>query len=133
ETRRVAAVRCDASEDPGTALLIHQAARAVDRIDDQSPATVLLGRATRQHERLGEALRNHTYRLIVRQPAEAALERLLAHAVDGIDRVSGVTSGPRELFGGLARTRVHHGVADSIVQPQYRVQEQLDPPPNPHP
>src|SRR5436190_142113 len=42
-----AAIRRDAREHPGAALLVHQAARAVERIDEQPPATITLTRTVR--------------------------------------------------------------------------------------
>ena len=66
QARRDAAVRRDAGENPGAALLIHQAARAVERIHQDSPATVRFAHAAREKQRLGKPLRDETHRLVVR-------------------------------------------------------------------
>ena len=47
QARLGAAIRRNAREHPGAALLVHQAARAVEWIDEQPPATVTLTRAVR--------------------------------------------------------------------------------------
>ena len=47
QARLDAAIRRDAREHPGAALLVHQAARAVERIDEQPPATITLTRTVR--------------------------------------------------------------------------------------
>src|SRR6266571_8198536 len=88
QARRNATVRCDAGENPGAAFLIHQAARAVERIHEDSPATVLCAHAAREKQRLGKPLRDETDRLVMRQDAETRHESLFTDAIDRVDRVS---------------------------------------------
>ena len=45
-----ATIRCDSRKHPGTALLIHHLARAIDRIDDHTPDSVAFGRTSRQNQ-----------------------------------------------------------------------------------
>src|SRR2546426_11448140 len=112
EARRRTAIRCDTREDPGAPLLIHEAARAVERVDEEPPATVLLTRATREHEWIGDPLGDHAHRFVARQLTETTHERRFAHPIYGVDRVARVARPSRvdrELLRRLPRARVHHG------------------------
>src|SRR6266550_2880244 len=90
--------------------------RAVQWIDQQSPAAILLSGAARKHERLGESLRDEANGLVAREGGEPAHERLFAHAIDGIDRVAGIARCGRELLRRLPRACLHDGIADRGMQ-----------------
>src|SRR5262249_16960804 len=78
-----------AGQHPRAAFLIHEPARAVERIDEQPPAAVSLTRSPRQHEGPArDAFGDNTQRLLPAEVAEAAHERILPDAVDGVDRVA---------------------------------------------
>ena len=122
QARSGAPVRRDAREDPGAALLIHQAARAVDRVDQQAPAAVLFARSPppRQHEAVaGQSFGHQTERLLARDIGEALHERVLAYPVDGVDRIAvafRVGSHGGEQLRRLPGARRDHRVADALVQ-----------------
>ncbi len=109
-------VRRDARQYPGAALLVHEAACAIEWVDQQSPAAILLSGAARKHERLGEAFRDEANGLVARDGGEPAHERRLADAVDGVDRIAFVARRLRELLRRLPRARVHDVVADRGMQ-----------------
>ena len=110
---------------PSAALLVHQAARAVDRIDEQPPAAVLLACSAWQHERFGQSLRDHAHRLASGQCTQAVSERFLADTVDRVDRVAHVARFDRQLLLGLSLTRLDHGAPDRIMQRQQRFEQPL--------
>jgi hypothetical protein len=118
QPRLDAAVRRHAGEDPRRPLLIHQAARPVDRIDEQPPPAFPLVRAARQHEPLGgKSLRDEHQRLGARELLEPRDERLLAHAVHRVDRVPrAVVRDVAQRLRTLLRERRHDARADLLVQ-----------------
>src|SRR5213594_3054689 len=123
QARLGTAVRRDSGENPGAALLIHQSARAVDRVDQQPPAAILLPRPARQDEDVaGESFGHQTQRLRASELGEALHEGFLGHPVDGVDRVACAAppchfgSHGGKLLRSLPRAGVHHGAPDAIVE-----------------
>ena len=121
-----AAIGRHAGENPGAALLKHQSAGAVDRVDQQAPTAIVLDGSPRQHQRVSrEPLADEIQRLLARQLCESLDEGILTHAVDGVDRVAGVASHRRELLRRLAGARIDHGCADPLVDREERLEEAL--------
>ena len=77
QSRLGAAIRRDAGEDPRRPLLVHQPARAVDRIDEDPPPALVVARAARQHEPrrrqpFGDEHERHVARELARAPRRAS-------------------------------------------------------------
>ena len=115
-----AAVRRYTGENPGAALLIHESARAVDRVHQQAPAAIPLPRPTRQHEAIaGESLGHQAQRLLARELSEPLYEGFLTHPVDGVNRIASLSRIGRhggEQLRGLAGACVEHRIPDALVQ-----------------
>ena len=117
ESRRCSTVRRHTGEHPGAALLVHQAARAVDWIDEHSPAAVtLLG---------AKSFGDHTHRFVGGQFTQAPHEGLFRHPVNRVDRVTFVACRRCELLGRLSLARLHDGVADRVMQRKDRLEQFL--------
>jgi hypothetical protein len=88
--RAQARTRRHARQDPPRAFLIHQPARAVDRIDDDHPAHRRSRRVPRDHHfPARQAFRDHQDGRIGRRDRLPDLldQQVLGHAVDCVDRV----------------------------------------------
>src|SRR5215218_9618190 len=120
-----AAIRRETGEDPRRSLLVHQAARPVDRIDEQTPPAVALCGAARQHESTRrQSLGYQHERLLKRELLEPGDERLFAHPVYGVDGIADAVVGDvAQRPGALRRERIHHARADSRVQVENRRQQ----------
>jgi 23S rRNA (uracil1939-C5)-methyltransferase len=120
-------VRRDAGEHPRAALLVHEPARAVDRIDDEKVARRSFLAAARQDQ--AAALESLGHEHDAAEPDCFALELGDEHFLaDAIDRVDGVPSGvardgrkrPRALG---AKSR-RHAVADPALQALHERQDE---------
>ncbi len=87
ERRCRAPVRRDTGQNPGASLLIHEAAGAIDGID-QDPEGGVVRRSVVRNDRVlsPSAMRRTGFRK--RESPEEVEDRRLAHAVDGVDRVA---------------------------------------------
>jgi hypothetical protein len=82
--------RSDAGQDPCRAFLIHQPARAVDRIDDDHPPRRGAIRPVRHHDlTVLQPLGDEHHRRVVRRHRSSDLfdEQVFRDAIDGVDRV----------------------------------------------
>src|ERR1043166_8426461 len=117
------AVRSDAGQNPAAALLVHQPARAVYRVNDDAPQGVFLRRPARQHDPAQrQALADEDERRTACHLALEQLdEQLLAHAVNGVDRVAPLLArDTRERLDRRALARLDHRRAYQLVQAQQR-------------
>jgi hypothetical protein len=113
----VAAIRRHTRQNPAGPLLIHQAACAVDRIDDHRD---LRRGAVRQHAASGlaEPFGDEQHRPLACQRLEMADERLFRHAIEREDRVAGVAAddgGERLEVGAGTLAAGDNGVAERGV------------------
>ena len=123
---RRASIERDPGQNPGAALLIHETARTVDRVDDHAPDGIRLVGAAGQDDlsAVRQPFGNQHQR---RQRCDVGLERqnqfLFADAVNRIDRVAFfVVRDLRKLVDRRRLSRGDHGVAHSIVD----IQDRLD-------
>ena len=118
QPRLVAAVRRDAAQHPGAALLVHQAARAVDRVDQDPPARSRGIAAARQRQRsAGDALGDeHDAPEAFRIGLEPADQHVFADAIDGVDGVALPVARDccRRVDGGLGAGLEHPGADRSV-------------------
>jgi len=113
------ALRGERGEAPGTALVIHQAARAIDRVEDAFEAGLLHRRAARKSD--GRTLQSLHHQLD-RPALRPAFFKPGQHGVfaDLVDAVNRVRSGDRRHAGhppGVAPLRRPHGIANGVLQP----------------
>ena len=121
-------MRRDPCENPSAALLVHEAARAVDRIDDHAPAAILLAGAGGEEEApRRQPFRNQPERFVVRDISQALDERRLAHTIDGVDGVDAVVgrNGSQRLDL-LTCTGVQDGGANAVVDREDGLEEPTD-------
>ena len=126
ETSAGAAVARDARQYPPAPLLVHQPARAVYRVDDDTPDCVRTGRAARQHDLArGQPLPDQDEGRRARDLALEELdEQFLADAVDGVDRVALLLPLDRgQRLHGRALAGLDHRVAYQLVQPPDGLQQ----------
>ena len=126
-------VRRHARENPRGSLLVHQSARAVNRIDDNAPFRIGLVRPFGQHNlpldvALVQPLGDQHNRYVRRDFAGEEVDQpRLAHAVDGVNCVARLFFGD---FGKLAQRRPlrlgDDGVADLLVESANGVEEVVD-------
>jgi hypothetical protein len=115
-------VRGDARENPRGTLLVHETACAVDRVHEQSPPTLRVGRPFRKREAIGwQTLRNEHQRFLARDRRETIHERGLTHAVYGVDGVTLlVVRDAGKLVAILRRECLEHRRTNAIVQREDR-------------
>ena len=110
----------DAGEDPRGALLVHQAARAVDGVHDDRPAGVGGGGAMRQHDTAaGQSLGDqHQSAMLARDGAiDRFNQHVFGHFVDRVNRVALVVGmHVRQGLHDRAFRRRHHRVANVAMQ-----------------
>src|SRR5262249_50060670 len=90
ERSGMTAVGCDTGKNPPWALLVHEAASAIDRVDNNPPPRIALFRAIRQHNApVRQTFADQNDRLsrrdFLREPFN---ERRLADLVDRIDHIT---------------------------------------------
>ncbi len=108
----------DAGQHPGGALLVHEAARAVDRIDEDDDLDVLGSRPFRQHAPavLPQPLGDEEQRPVPRQRLELREQHLLRDPIDGKQRVAGVVAHHlRQLVARAGLAAGDDAVADHLV------------------
>ena len=113
-----AAVGRDPGQDPGGPLLVHEAARAVDRIDERDDLRGALRRPLRQHAApvRAQALGDQQTRPAGGEGGEAIDQHPFRHAIHRIDDVARLLAGHRrQLVGRRARARRDDFGADGLV------------------
>jgi hypothetical protein len=108
----------DSGQHPRRALLHHQAARAVDRVDNDDDLDVLLARAGGQHAApvLAEPFGHEQARPPLCELLEAREQHRLRQAIDGEHSIARIIAHDRrQLVYRLALTRRDHLVADGLV------------------
>ena len=123
---RVAAIGRHAGQDPRASLLVHETARAVDRIHDHDKRCNCGLRASRQHDAApGQPFRyEHDRRARRDLTLEELDERVLAHPVDRVDRVSLVVCRDAgEIVEARALSRRDDRMPDFVVQGAQRRQQ----------
>ena len=126
EGRAFPTIRGNARQNPATALLIHQAACAIDRIGDHAPDRILFPCAARQSDLSGsEAFCNQNNRLAAGNSFfKEFYQQGFADAVNCINCVARTIVGNFRHFclGGLLAGR-HDDVANFFVNCAYRLKE----------
>src|SRR5712692_9390021 len=97
EPRLFSAIAGHASQNPSAAFLVHQAARSIDRVNDDAPDCLGFGKTARQHDlTLWQSFGNQNNRS---QRSNLALEEInqlfLADSINLIDRIAGFLPGHR--------------------------------------
>ena len=121
----------DAGEDPRASLLVHEAAGAVDGIDDDAPPRARrIGASGQDEAPTGQAFSDEDDGITAGHIIfECRNEPLLADAVDCVDGVPFVVVGHfRHLFGGGGLTRGDDLVPDDPVQATQWGEKVLDSP-----
>ena len=122
----LAEVRRNAGEDPTGAFLIHEAAGAVDWVDDDAPAGIVLVGASRQcHPTVRQAFADQDDGLVGRNFAREAIDKGgFADPIDCVDDVAGAFVGDASEFIGRALFARHYDqAADRVVQAAERFDE----------